>query len=113
MSRICKKGVIGQTMSLVVATIVIFFIILIFYFAVSQLALEKAISLDDGVGVKLSTFEGEIPLELLESAFAVEVEFSVSSIFVMEDELNNVLEKLGYGDYEADVVGKKLVVRRK
>ncbi len=100
-------------MTLVVATIVIFFIILIFYFAVSQLALEKAISLDDGGGIELLTFEGSIPLELLESAYAVEISFGSLSISERKEKLNNILEVLGYKDYEADIDSNKLVVMRK
>ena len=114
MSRIYKKGVVGQTMTLVVATIVIFFIILIFYFAVSQLALEKAISLDDGGGIELLSFEGSIPFELLESVYAVEISFGSLSISKRKDKLNNVLKVLGYDeDYEADIDANKLVVGRK
>ena len=101
-------------MTLVVATIVIFFIILIFYFAVSQLALEKAISLDDGGGIELLSFEGSIPIELLESAYAVEIEFKDWSISNKVVRLNNVLKVLGYDeDYGADINVNKLVVRRK
>ncbi len=107
-----KRGAIGQTITLVIGTIIIFFVLLIFYFIVGELAAQRGITTESKGIVALADFQKE-DFDFSVLAMAHGFELSLDGRYKDKIEwINNCLKKLGW-DYEAGISQNKLYIVRK
>ena len=109
-----KKGAIGQTMTLIVGTVIIFFILLIFYFIVGELAVQRRITTNSRGVVALIDFQkGDFDFAILCMAHSFQLFFG-DEIFYKDklERINEVLDKLGH-DYKGSINQNKFYIVKK
>jgi len=107
-----KKGAIGDTATLIIGTVIIFFILLIFYFITGELALQRGISIGGKESFSLLDFKAnDYDYALLCTGHAFEL-FISGSYGERLSRMNDILMKMEY-DYEAKISGGDIFIQEK